>query len=233
MIKPAKFLLPLAIVLFAPSLSRADLSITLGNNPQPGEENVLLNTGTTGNTVLGTLNQSGFLVDFTSTQVLTEPSNGQARIEATNNSSQVPVTDISFSLANGTFTDAIFNPFIGGTIGSPGDATITVVGKDAMANPETFTGTFSLGNGQNFFTVVASNGEVIDSISLSAISGFGFTDLRQVRISGATIPSVPDTGTTLSLLGASVLALALLRRKLVYLAHGSCQRQSMTVDSMR
>ena len=221
MIKPAKFLLPLAIVLFAPSLSRADLSITLGNNPQPGEENVLLNTGTTGNTVLGTLNQSGFLVNFTSTQVLTEPSNGQARIEATNNSSQVPVTDISFSLANGTFTDAIFNPFIGGIIGSPGDATITVVGKDAMANPETFTGTFSLGNGQNFFTVVASNGEVIDSISLSAISGFGFTDLRQVRISGATIPSVPDTGTTLSLLGASVLALALLRRKLVYLAHGS------------
>jgi len=221
MIKPAKFLLPLAIVLFAPSLSRADLNITLGNNPQPGEENVLLNTGTTGNTVLGTLNQSGFFVNFTSTQVLTEPSNGQARIEATNNSSQVPVTDISFSLANGTFTDAIFNPFIGGIIGSPGDATITVVGKDAMANPETLTGTFSLGNGQNFLTVVASNGEVIDSISLSAITGFGFTDLRQVRISGATIPSVPDTGTTLSLLGASVLALARLRRKLVYLAHGS------------
>ena len=106
MIKPAKFLLPLAIVLFAPSLSRADLSITLGNNPQAGEENVLLNTGTTGNTVLGTLNHSGFLVNFISSQVLTEPSNGQARIEATNNSSQVPVTDISFSLANGTFTDA-------------------------------------------------------------------------------------------------------------------------------
>ena len=71
------------------------------------------------------------------------------------------------------------------------------------------------------FTVVASNGEVIDSISLSAISGFGFTDLRQVRISGAAVPSVPETGTTLSLLGASVLALALLRRKLVCLADGS------------
>ena len=107
------------------------------------------------------------------------------------------------------------------TIGSPGDATITVVGKDAMANPETFTGTFSLGNGSNFLTVVATNGEVIDSISLSAITGFGFTDLRQVRISGATVPSVPETGTTLSLLGTSVLALALLRRKLVCLADGS------------
>src|SRR5258705_8012417 len=51
--------------------------------------------------------------------------------------------------------------------------------------------------------------------SLSAISGFGFTDLRQVRSSGATLSSVPETGTTLSLLGATVLALALLRRKLV------------------
>jgi len=214
MIKPIKFLLPLAIILFAPSLSWADLSITLGNNPQPGEENVLLNTGTTGNTVTGTLNQSGLLVNFTSTQVLTEPANGQARIEATNSGSQVPVTDISFSLAKGTFTDAIFNPFVGGTIGSPGDATITVVGKDAMANPETSAATFSLGNGSNFFTVVASNGEVIDSISLSSITGFGFTDLRQVRISGATVRSVAESGTTLSLLGASVLALALSRRKL-------------------
>jgi hypothetical protein len=214
MIKPAKLLLPLAIVLFAPSLSWADLSITLGNNPQPGEENVLLNTGTTGNTVTGTLNQSGLLVNFTSTQVLSEPANGQAKIEATNNGSQVPVTDVSFSLANGTFTDAIFNPFIGGIIGSPGDVTITVLGKDAMANPETLTETFSLKNGQNFLTVLALNGEVIDSISLSAITGFGFTDLRQVRISGATVPSVPESGTTLSLLGASALALALSRRKL-------------------
>src|SRR4030095_12763927 len=102
---------------------------------------------------------------------------------------------------------------VGGTIGSPGDATITVFGKDAVANPETLTGTFSLGNGQNFFTVVASNGEVIDSISLSSITGFGFTDLRQVRISGATVPSVAESGTTLSLLGASVLALALSRRQ--------------------
>ena len=191
-------------------------------NPNPPKAALAPRAATKkGNTVLGTLNQSGFLVNFTSTQVLTEPSNGQARIEATNNSSQVPVTDISFSLANGTFTDAIFNPFIGGTIGSPGDAAITVMGQDAMANPETFTGTFSLGNGQNFFTVVASNGEVIDSISLSAISGFGFTDLRQVRISGATVPSMPETGTTLSLLGAGVLALALLQRKLVCLADGS------------
>src|SRR5207245_10508825 len=103
MIKPAKFLLPLAIVLFGPSLSRAGLSITLGNNPQPGEENVLLNTGTTGNTLLGTLKQSGFLVNFASTHVMSEPSNAQAWIEATNNSSQVPAADRSSSLPHESF----------------------------------------------------------------------------------------------------------------------------------
>ena len=69
-------------LLFAPSLSWANLTFFFGNNPQPGEENVLLNTGTTGNTMLGTPNQSGLLVNFTSSQVLTELSNGQARIEA-------------------------------------------------------------------------------------------------------------------------------------------------------
>ena len=99
--------------------------------------------------MLGTLNQSGLLVNFTSTQVLSEPANGQARIEATNSGSQLPVTDISFSLANGTFIDAIFNPFVGGIIGSPGDATVTVLAH-AMAIPEKITFTYSLGNGNNF-----------------------------------------------------------------------------------
>ena len=131
-------------------------------------------------------------MNFTSTQVLTEPSNGQARIEATNNGSQVPVTDISFSLAKGTFTDAIFNPFIGGTIGSPGrhghGCGQGRYGQSLRHQPQRTASEMA----QNFFTVVASNGEVIDSISLSSITGFGFTDLRQVRISGATVPSVPE-----------------------------------------
>jgi hypothetical protein len=208
MIKATKLLL-LPLLLVLPTLSRANVIFTLGNNPQPGEENVLLNNGTTGGTVSGTLNQSGLLVNFTSaTQILNEPSSGQARIEATNNASQVALSDVSFALANGTFTDAIFNLFIGGTIGTAGGtATITVL--DNFANTSTFQ--FTLGNGQNFLTVVGSNGEVIENIGIFYANGF--TDLRQVRISGATAETVPDTGTTLFLLGASVLCLALARRK--------------------
>jgi len=204
-------LLVLIAALLVPSLSWANITFTLGNNPQPGEENVLLNNGTSGSTVSGTTNQSGVTINFTSaTQILSEPSSGQARIEATSGGSQVALSDISsITSATGPFGDLIFNMFIGGTIGtSGGTATISVL--DNLG----FTSTFSetLGNGQNFLTVVASAGESIDSVAISY--PVGFTDLRQVRISGVTAPTVPDSGATLSLLGASLIGLAFLRRKL-------------------
>ena len=208
--KTAKLLLLIAALLI-PSFSWATIIFTSGNNPQPGEENVLLNNGTSGSTVSGTTNQSGVTINFTSaTQTLSEPSSGQARIEATSGGSQVALADISsITSATGLFGDLIFNMFIGGTIGTSGGiATVSVL--DNLG----FTSTFSetLGNGQNFLTVVASGGESISSVAISY--PVGFTDLRQVRISGLTAPTVPDSGATLSLLGASLIGLAFLRRKL-------------------
>ena len=177
---------------------------------------MLLNSGAAGSIVTGTLNQSGLLVNFTSiTQTLIAPSSGQARVEAISGRNHVAVRDISFALANGTFTDAIFNPAGVGTIGASSTANIVVIGNNAFGNPEPAAlFSYTLGNGNNFLTVTASNGETINSISISAANGFA--DLRQVRISGASVPTttVPDNGSTLMLLGGSGLALALLRRKL-------------------
>ena len=127
--KTPKLLLLIAALL-VPSLSLANITFTLGNNPQPDEENVLLNNGTSGSTVSGTTNQSGVTINFTSaTQILSEPSSGQARIEATSGGSQVALSDISsITSATGPFGDLIFNMFIGGTIGtSGGTATISVL----------------------------------------------------------------------------------------------------------
>jgi hypothetical protein len=211
-----RFVLPICISLLTPSISWATIIFTLGNNPQPGEENVLLNSGATGSTVTGTLNQSGLLVNFTSiTQTLTAPSTGQARVEATSGGNQVALRDISFALANGTFTDAIFNPAGVGTIGASGTASIVVIGNDALGNPEPAAlFSYTLGNGNNFLTITTSGGETINSVSIAAANGFA--DLRQVRISGASVPTgtVPDNGSTLMLFGGSGLALVLLRRKL-------------------
>jgi len=206
--KTSKLLLLITAAVLLPAVSWANITFTLGNNPQPGEENVLLNNGETGSTVTGSTNQSHIGVNFTSaTQTLTIPANGQARVEATDNGGQVALSDISFALASGTFTDAIFNMHIGGTIGTPDTAVqITVVDNLTIGHVLDTT----LGNGQNFVTIVASNGESIANISI--LSQGGFTDLRQVRISGAGTV-VPENGATLTLLGTSLLAVALLRRK--------------------
>jgi hypothetical protein len=149
----------------------------------------VLNSGATGSIVTGTLNQSRLLVNFTSiTQTLIAPSNGQARVEATSGANHVALRDISFALANGTFTDAIFNPAGGGRIGASGTANIVVIPNDAFGNPEPAARfSYTLGNGNNFLTVNASNGETINSISIFAANGFA--DLRQVRISGAGVPN--------------------------------------------
>src|SRR5689334_6146137 len=90
--------------------ARAQVTFTLGNNVQPNEENILLNSGQTGAIVTGTTMQSRILVQFASTtDILTEPSNGQARVEAQDG----VLNNITVSVPNGTFTDLIINPLIG------------------------------------------------------------------------------------------------------------------------
>src|SRR5262249_41855376 len=155
----------------AVSSAKADTVVfTLGNNPQPNEENVLLNTGTTGTTVFGLTNQTNIQVRFTSsTDTLTEPANGQARIEAVDGM----LNNVTVSIPNGSFEDIIFNPFSGS-----GTATVTAV----TTSNQTFIFTYTLGNGENFLTTVATMGR-LSSVTISAPGGF--TDLRQIRISGA------------------------------------------------
>src|SRR5258708_3147186 len=94
------------VVGLLPCRARADFSIVAGNVPQ-NDENVLLNNGTTGHTVMGHTQTTNTEVDFNSVaQTLTEPSNGQARIEAT--TGNLLGLD-SISIPSGTFTSLIFN----------------------------------------------------------------------------------------------------------------------------
>jgi hypothetical protein len=183
-----------------PAPGHAGIVFTLGNNPQPDEENVLLNTGTTGTTVFGTTNQTGVPVRFTSTQTLSEPPNGQARIEATSGTGQVGLTNVAISVPGGTYGDLIFNPDITGNIGTP-SGTLHVSATDNFGGVFPFD--YTLGNGNNFLTIRATGGERIASTSLSYSLAAGFTDLRQVRISGVTVAAVPEPSTLVS---ASLLA---------------------------
>lgn len=196
-------LLLFAIFLLSGASAKADsVTFTIGNNPQNNEENILLNSGASGTTVLGLTNQTQLQVAFTSTtDTLVEPSSGQARVEAQDGL----VNNITISIPNGTFTDIILNPFFGS-----GTADVSVL----TANNETFTFSYSLSNGQNFLTIVADPGTAIFSVTITAAGGF--TDLRQPRISGAAAnetSNVPEPATLL-LFGFGLLGTAgAMRRK--------------------
>src|SRR5215469_16790866 len=184
----------------AASGSTIDPSVvfTLGNHPQPGEENVVLNKGTTGTTLFGQTNMTHLPVQFTSTQTLIEPASGQARVEATSGG----LTNITISAPGHTFGDLIMNPDVTGTVGTPGgrlDVSVTDI------HGQVFVFAYTLGHGSNFITITTTGGDSILSTTLQYSLAGGFTDLRQIRISGLTV--IPEPG-TLSLFGTGLLGLA-------------------------
>ncbi|WP_240911420.1 PEP-CTERM sorting domain-containing protein [Paludisphaera soli] len=193
--------LALALLGFAaaPGLSRADFVVVKANVPQV-DENVLLTSGEVGNTITGVTNQTNTGVFITSAaQVLESPSSGQARVEA--ETGDLLGLD-SINLAGGaTFTSLIFNLFSGS-----GSVVFTINGFDAFNNPEQYTSSaFALGNGQNFFTITAINGERISSVGFS--SPGGIDDVRQLRIGGIA-PAVPEPASVAMFgLGAGALGL--------------------------
>ena len=115
----------------------------------------------------------------------------------------IPLGDITFGLEGATFTGVVLNPFNGS-----GVATLLVT--EPNGNTSTFS--YNLGNGQNFLTITAINGQQIETVRFTAPDGI--TDLRQVRMAGfESTNSVPDGGLTVLLLGAALSAMGFLRRR--------------------
>jgi hypothetical protein len=213
-----------ALALMSTPPAHATITFTLGNHPQPNEENVLFTHADQdqfGPTVNGVTNQSGVLVAF-STQatnyVLHAPSAGQADLNAVvsqANPTQVGLTDLTITVPGATYGDLIINPVVGQFTG--GTAHVTVIDNTNTAVPFDY----ALGTGSNFLTIVATNGESIKSVNISNMNdaSFAFGDLQQPRISGPftgnpTIVPEPSTiGIALSGLVTIGLA-ALCRRRL-------------------
>lgn len=178
------------------SAAQADAIFTLGNHPQPDEQNILFNNNATGSTVSGVTDISDTIVDFSSTtDTLVVTAGGQAKVTALDNL----INDIKITVPGATFLDLIINPF-GIPAGSP-SATVAVVTNDGI---DSFT--YSLGNGNNFLTITTSGGEIISSVTID--SAIGFEELRQPRISG--LVSLTPEPATLLLLGSGLLGFGLL-----------------------
>lgn len=208
-----------AAAIFALSAGAASANIVIVQGSVPGNpsENVLLNSGSSGMTVLGTTNQTNTSVTFTGNEALSEPSNGQARIEATDGA----YTFLNFMLTDPTkgFTSAEFN------INAAATGTISITGVDQFGN--VFIGSpFTVSaNGQNFFNLTSTDGQIIKSVTIQGLQGSiaSIADTRQIRLGGigslvgAVVPEPSTWG--MLILGFGMVGAGLrLRRKDLLLA---------------
>ncbi len=211
-----------AAFLVLSSLANADVIVDCTKNcpQQPSEQNILFKTNQTASTVTGFTNNTHTLIDFSSTtDTLNVTANGQANLTSTDGA----INNVTVSAPTLVFGDFIVDLELGNDLqkecGDPTQCFVTITALALEADRTTTQiqdlGTFELGTGSNFFTVVGTNGETIESLTYDSgsvgFSGIGFENLKQPRISDLQTPTgekiVPEPA-SLFLLGSGMLALA-------------------------
>lgn len=174
---------------FAFSVIPLQADIVFGtDNDNQNVENILFNQiwlADQANTVQG-ISQTGFVVDFYSTEALETTAGGQARIQALDGGTYSDLL-IDLNIPGATFLKAVFNI----NAASDGNVLISVLNSAGQTESASFAVD---GNGENYFTITAVNGQLIDTISLAASTGFtlDITDTRQIRMGGFQV--VPEPG---------------------------------------
>lgn len=165
------------------TMAHASVTFLPGNNPQPGEINILFGAPETGTTINGAA--GGINVAFSSAvDTLFQKAQGQAEIFNTSNPPPANLTDLTVTPAE-LFTDFIVD------LNKANGSTLTI---NVTASDGTFIDNFTGGNGSNFITILASGGETMTSINFSS-PDTGWEQFKQPRISGLAGAVIPETST--------------------------------------
>lgn len=210
-----------AIVIMASSATvwADSITITTGNPGNAGTDNVLFNNASlihSGLLVQGDFNGAGagFIVDFTSNSGSGNlgVSGGQAVLVG--GSGNTPFTNVTVKLENGaTFTKLILNIDVTNGLSNT-QVQFTV--NYTLGGGQVFDQVFTVNaNGQNFFGIQAGDGAVINSVTVQALEGTNFADIKQWRLGGfAPTGEVPEPA-SLFLLGSGLAVTAgAVRRRL-------------------
>jgi len=193
--------------------SAAQAAVVVCQTPSciPDGDIVLVEAATDQTSIDGTINSGGtdFAVLFTSPdgELLDGSANGQATVSASDDL----LNSLTFALTGGaTFASATFNlnPVPGNATGEATSVTIT------YTDPSGLAGTFTINtNGQNFFGISGTAGELFTSVTVNFAGDTGISDLRQLRLGGVAA-AVPEPGTWgMMLLGFGAAGVAIRRRK--------------------
>ncbi|MGX4770543.1 PEPxxWA-CTERM sorting domain-containing protein [Bradyrhizobium guangdongense] len=206
----------LAGALLATALSctaaNATLVLTSGNVGGVTDQNVLFQNVVGDNTMSLTTDTNSSprnRITFTSNENLTgTSSSGQARIL---DSAANGFNLLGWHMANPSlgFTANVFN-IVDGTATL---ANITVVTNDQT---ETFHNVAISTHGDNFFTLQSGSGEIIESVSIAALNGGLFDEVKQERLGGVGLvaTAVPEPSTwAMMLLGFTGVGFLAYRRK--------------------
>lgn len=205
-------ILAAALVVGVTALSTAaNASLMLSNgNGGTTDQNVVFQNVTGDNTTsltTDTNSNPANRVTFESNEALTGPSQGQAKIF---DSAQNGFNLLTWSMANNSlgFATNVFNIH---------DKTATLANITVVTNlqTQTFQNVVIGLNGENFFTLQSDGGEIIKSVSILALNGGLFEDVRQERLGGVqSIAAVPEASTwAMMLLGFAGVGFIAYRRK--------------------